>query len=85
MEMKDCSPIMKAMFKETEKTIAKAFGGKPDYSDPTFKMMVMAGADSPLRAAVISSGGAFAANVAEGLVAAANGHPFAGLKKMGGK
>ena len=85
MEMKDCSPIMKAMFKETEKTIAKAFGGKPDYSDPTFKMMVMAGADSPLRAAVISSCGAFAANVAEGLVAAANGHPFEGLKKIGGK
>ncbi len=85
MEMKDVSPVMMAMFKSTEKTIAQAFGGKADYSDPTFKMMVMAGADSPLRAAVLSSCGAFPANVAEGLLALANGRPLQGLKKMGGK
>ena len=85
MEMKDKSPVMKAMFKATEKTIAQGFGGKADYSDPTFKMMVMSGADAPLRAAVISSGGAFPANVAEGLLAVANGQPLIALKKMGGK
>ena len=85
MEMKDRSPVMKAMFKATEKTIAQGFGGKADYSDPTFKMMVMSGADAPLRAAVLSSSGAFPANVAEGLLATANGHPLVGLKKLGGK
>ncbi len=85
MEMKDKSPIMKSMFKATEKTIAKGFGGKADYDDPTFKMMVMSGADAPLRAAVISSGGAFPANVAEGMLELANGHLLRGLKKMGGK
>lgn len=85
IEMKDRSPIMKAMFKATEKTIAKGFGGKADYSDPTFKMMVMSGADAPLRAAVISSGGAFPSNVAEGMLELANGHLFKGLKKMSGK
>ena len=85
MEMKDVSPVMLAVFKGTEQTIAKGFGGKADYSDPTFKMMVMSGADAPLRAAVLSSCGAFPANVAEGMLAMANGQPLQGLKKMGGK
>lgn len=82
MEMKDLSPIMMQMFKGTESTIAKSFGGKADYGDPTFKMMVMSGADAPLRAAVLSSGGAFPANLAEGMLAMANGHPLNGVKKL---
>lgn len=82
MEMKDRSFVMMQMFKGTEATIAKSFGGKADYSDPTFKMMVMSGADAPLRAAVLSSGGAFSARMAEGLLAAANGHPVEGVKKL---
>ena len=82
MELKDLSPIMMQMFKGTEATIAKGFGGKADYSDPTFKMMVMSGADAPLRAAVLSSCGAFPANLAEGMLAMANGHPLQGVKKM---
>ena len=82
MEMKDLSPIMMQMFKGTESTIAKGFGGKADYSDPAFKMMVMSGADAPLRAAVLSSSGAFPANLAEGMLAMANGHPLKGVKKL---
>lgn len=82
MEMKDLSFVMMQAFKGTESTIAKGFGGKADYSNPTFKMMVMAGADSPLRAAVLSSGGAFPASLAEGLLATANGHPLEGVKKI---
>lgn len=85
MEMKDRSGIMKSMFKATEKTIAKGFGGKADYEDPTFKMMVMSGADAPLRAAVLSSSGAFPANVAEGMLELANGHLLKGLRKLAGK
>ena len=73
MEMKDLSPVMMQVFKATESTIAQGFGGKVDYSDPTFRMMVMSGADASLRAAVLSSGGSFPASAAEGLVAAANG------------
>ena len=82
MELKDISAIMMQMFKGTESTIAKSFGGKKDYSDPTFKMMVMSGADAPLRAAVLSSCGMFPANLAEGMLALANGHPLQGIKKM---
>ena len=85
MELKDQSFVMMQMFKGTEATIAKSFGGKADYSNPTFKMMVMSGADSPLRAAVLSSCGALPAHVAEGLLAAANGHPIQGVRKMAGK
>ena len=82
MELKDISAVMMQMFKGTEATIAKSFGGKADYSDPTFKMMVMSGADAPLRAAVLSSCGMFPANLAEGMLAIANGHPLQGIKKM---
>ena len=85
MEMKDVSTVMLGMFKGTEQIIAKGFGGKVDYSDPTFKMMVMSSADAPLRATVLMSGGAFTANIAEGMLAMANGQPLQGLKKMGGK
>ena len=85
MEMKDKSPVMLAVFKATEKTIARGFGGKADYSDPSFKMMLMSAADAPLRTMVLSSGGMLAANAAEGLVQLANGHPLQGLKKLSGK
>lgn len=73
MEMKDCSPVIMQAFKGTEAAIAQMFGGKADYTNPAFKMMVLAGADSPLRASVLSSGGSFPAQAAEGLLAAANG------------
>lgn len=82
MEMKDLSAVMMQMFKGTESTIAKGFGGKVDYENPNFKMMVMSGADAPLRAAVLSSGGSFSAKIAEGMLAMANGHPVQGIKKM---
>ena len=85
MEMKDVSPVMKGLYKLIERTIARGFGGRADDSDPTFRMMVMSGADAPLRAAVLSSGGTLPANVAEGLLAMANGHVLEGLKKLAGK
>lgn len=73
MEMKDFSPLMIQAFRGTEATIAQGFGGKADYSNPDFRMMIMSGADAPLRAAVLSSGGSFPAAAAQGLLAAANG------------
>lgn len=73
MDMKDYSAVMMQMFQNVENTIAMGFGGKVDYSNPTFKMMVLSGADAPLRATVLSSGGTFPAQTAEGLLDAANG------------
>ena len=85
MEMKDKSFIMKKMFEGTEKTIAQGFGGVADYTDPNFRMIMMSGADAPLRAAVLSSGGTFPAIVAEGMLELAKGHYIRGIKKLSGK
>ena len=55
-EMKDFSLVMKIMYKATESVIAKGFGGKKDYDDPDFRMMMAASAGSPLRSMQISGG-----------------------------
>ena len=45
-EMKDFSLVMKIMYKAVEKSIAKGFGGKADWENPEFRMM-MAASGSP--------------------------------------
>lgn len=82
LEMKDSSLIMKIQYKVTENIIAKSFGGKKDYSDPAFKMMMVCSTDCPLRAAIISSGGAMSDSLARGLLEMANGHYIRGIKAM---
>ena len=82
LEMKDSSFIMKIQYKVTENIIAKSFGGKKDYSDPSFKMMMVCATDCPLRASVISSGGAMSESLAKGLLEMANGHYIRGIKEM---
>ena len=80
MEMKDHSLIMKIMFKATELVIARGCGGKADYENPDFRMMINASAGGPLRGMQISGGvkgGIFA-----GLLEMANGHFFKGILKM---
>lgn len=80
MEMKDHSLIMKIMYKAIEKTIAKGYGGKVDYDNPDFKMMMAASAGSPIRSMAISGGmndGLF-----QGMVDMANGHFFKGIIRM---
>lgn len=57
MEMQNYSLVMKLQYKVTEQIIAKSFGGKKDYSDPAFKMMMICATDCPLRATVINAGG----------------------------
>ena len=81
-EMKDSSFIMKIQYKVTENIIAKSFGGKKDYSDPAFRMMMVCATDCPLRAAVISSGGTMSDSLAQGLLEMANGHYIRGIKAM---
>lgn len=79
-EMKDYSFIMKIMYKSTEKVIAKGFGGKIDYSNPEFKMMMKCSAGGPLRGMQISGG--IKGGLFEGLLEMANGHFFRGIIKM---
>lgn len=72
MEMKDVSPVMKAMYDSTVSSIAEGFDGKADFSDPSFRMLVMSGTDAPLRAAILSSGGSFSEKMALQILEMAN-------------
>jgi len=80
MEMKDYSLVMKIMFKATEMVIAKGCGGKTDYENPEFRMMINASAGGPLRGMQISGG--VKGGVFPGLLEMANGHFFKGIWKM---
>lgn len=80
LEMKDYSLIMKIMFKAVEATIAKGFGGKKDYENPEFRMLMNSSAGSPLRSMQISGG--MKGGVLPGMLEMANGHFFRGLWRM---
>ena len=80
MEMKDCSLMMKIMFKAVETTIAKGFGGMKDYDNPEFRMLMNSSAGSPLRSMMISGG--MKGGVLPGMLEMANGHFFRGIWKM---
>ena len=79
-EMKDVSLIMKIMYKAVEKTIAKGFGGKADYENPNFRMMMASSVGSPLRSMQISGG--MKGGIMSGLLEMANGHFFRGIGRM---
>lgn len=80
MEMKEHSLIMKIMYQAVESTIAKGFGGKKDYENPEFRMLMEASAGSPLRSMIISGG--MNNGVLPGMLEMANGHFLRGLRKM---
>lgn len=80
LEMKDYSLVMKIMFKAVEATIAKGFGGKKDYENPEFRMMINSSAGSPLRSMQISGG--IKGGVLPGMLEIANGRFFRGLWRM---
>ena len=79
-EMKDFSLVMKIMFKATELVIAKSCGGKINYENPEFRMMINASAGGPLRSMQISGG--IKGGIMPGLLEMANGHFFKGIWKM---
>ncbi len=80
IEMKDYSLIMKIMFKAVEATIAKGFGGKRDYENPQFRMLINSSAGAPIRSMQISGG--MKGGVLPGMLEMANGHYLRGIWKM---
>jgi len=80
MEMKDYAFVMKIMFKAVESTVAKGFGGKKDYTNPDFRMMMNSAADASLSGMKISGG--MNNYVLEGMLQIANGHFFRGIVTM---
>lgn len=79
-EMREFSIIMKIMYTAVEKTVAKGFGGKADYENPDFRMMMASSAGSPLRSMQISGG--MKGGIMNGLLEMANGHFFRGIGRM---
>ena len=79
-EMKDHSLVMKVMYKATEKVVAKGFGGKADYTNPEFRMLMSSSAGSSLRSMQISGG--MKGGLLPGMLEMANGHFFRGIWKM---
>ncbi len=80
MEMKEYSLMMKIMYKAVERTVAKGFGGKADYNNPEFRMMMCSAADASLTGMKISGG--MNNHVLEGMLEMANGHYFKGIITM---
>lgn len=80
LEMKEYSFVMKCMYKGVEATVAKGFGGKKDYTDPQFRMLMSSSAGSPLRSMQISGG--MKDGLFHGLLDMANGHYLRGLLRL---
>ena len=79
-EMKEYSLVMKLMYRAVESTIAKGFGGRKDYENPEFRMMMAASVGGPLRSMQISGG--MKDGLMQGLLEMANGHYLRGIVKM---
>ncbi len=80
LEMKDYSLIMKIMFYFIEKTIAKSFGGKKDYNNPTFRVLISTSTDCSLSGLQIN--GSMKDGAMQGLLEMANGHYIRGIRRM---
>ena len=80
MEMKDYSVIMKLMYKIVELVVARGFGGKPDYTNSSFKMMFYSAVDCSLNG--MKNNVAMQNHIFEGLLMMANGHFFKGVREM---
>lgn len=80
LEMKDKSFIMRIMYKAVESIIAKGFGGKKDYSNSQFKMMISGSTDCSLSSMQIN--GQMKDGIMQGLLEMANGHFFKGIYRM---
>ena len=79
-EMKEYSLVMRILYKAIEKVIAKGCGGKVDYNNPEFRMMIASSVEGPLRSLMISGG--IKGGVMPGMLEMANGHFFKGIARM---
>ena len=82
LEMKPYSLMMKIQYLVTKNIISKDIEGPKDMMNPTYRMMMTAAVDCPMRGAVISSGGMMSESLARGMVMMANGHIIKGVIEM---
>lgn len=79
-EMREYSRIMRIMYKAMESVVAKGNGGKKDYSNPEFRLMMASAADCSMSSSQINGG--IPDGIMQGLVEMANGHFFRGIGRM---
>lgn len=79
-EMCKDSLVMEVLYKTVENTVAKGTGGKKDYNNPEFRMLMASSAGGPLRSMQISGG--IKGGLMKGLLYMANGHFLKGIAVM---
>ena len=79
MEMKEHSLLMKLLCFSMETVMAKKYGGR-DYSNTTFKMMMIMSMDCSVSGMQINGG--IKGHLLQGLVEIANGRLFKGIRMM---
>ncbi|MBR5583669.1 MAG: fibronectin type III-like domain-contianing protein, partial [Lachnospiraceae bacterium] len=79
MEMKEHSLLMKLLYFGMETVMARKYGGR-DYSNTTFKMMMMMSMDCSVSGMQINGG--IKGYLLQGLVEIANGRPLKGIRMM---
>jgi beta-glucosidase len=82
VEMKDESLAVRIMLRIAERIVARDAGGKVDYDDVRFKMLMLSAAGLPMRAMVRMSNGAMPLRVARFFVASANGQTLRGIRRL---
>jgi len=79
LEMRRASLVMRIVHLAIERAVAKRAGGKVDYGDVRFKMMMVSAAGLPMRAMVRMSEGVITPRLSRFFIDSANGRPWRGL------
>lgn len=78
-EMKETSLMAKISYRVIEKELAKPYGGKADYGNVHFKMLMDTVADNPMKNLTLFSPDSMPVSLARFMVDTANGHLLRGL------
>ncbi|MFA9559204.1 glycoside hydrolase family 3 C-terminal domain-containing protein [Evansella sp. AB-rgal1] len=81
-EMKETSILCRFIYKGIEKKLAKQFGGKVDYSNPEYKMLMDSASDTPMRALPLFAPDQMSVPIVQFIVDIANGNLFRGVKSL---
>jgi beta-glucosidase len=79
LEMRRAGLVMRTVYFGIERAVAKRAGGRVDYGDVRFKMMMSSAAGLPMRAMVRMSEGVISPRMARFFVDSANGRTLRGL------
>jgi beta-glucosidase len=82
MEMKTSSLLCRFIYRGMESTIAKLAGGKVDYNNPQFRMLMNSSADNPIKANMLFSPDVMTEPFVRFVLDCANGHFWRGLFRL---